>query len=182
MDHGDVRAHAGQGGEPFAGERAFDELDLGVDLDQVGALVAAQHRERQVGSPGHVGVGQRRMAVLGDLQGVRPALLHRVAQAVQRADAGVAAPGEDQLLRAAGADQQVVDQVGGHAHQGQVFLALADQLVGSGGRDQVGETFEGNGVAIVDEALDGFAESQEFSHGGSRLVVRGVWNTPLDKP
>ncbi|MCY1496187.1 hypothetical protein D9M68_301160 [compost metagenome] len=93
---------------------------------------------------------------------------------MQRTDAGVAAPGEGQLARAAGADQQVVDQVGRHAHQVQVFLALADQLVGGGSGNQVSEAFEGDGVAVVYETLDCFAESEEFGHGCSRSVIQGI--------
>ena len=70
-----------------------------VDLRQVDALVAAEHREGQVGGARLVGVGHRGVAVLLELERLRPAVLDRVAQAVQRADAGIAAPGEDELLR-----------------------------------------------------------------------------------
>ncbi|MNQ57423.1 hypothetical protein D3C85_715790 [compost metagenome] len=164
VDHGDVRTHRGHRDQLFAGERTGDRLDQRVDLGQVGAGVGAQHGERQAGGAGDVGVGQVGVAVFLDLQGVRPLLLHRVAQAVQRADAGVAAPGEDQLPGAAGTDQLVVDQVGGHAHQGQLLLALTDDLVTGGSRNQVGEAFEGDGIAIVDEALDGFAQGEDFGH------------------
>ena len=112
------------------------------------------------------------MAVFLDLQRVRPALLHRVAQAVQRTDTGVAAPGEHQLLRAACTDQQVVDQVGSHADQRQVFPALADQLVAGGRRDQVSEAFEGDAVAIVDESVAPLRAGRGFQPSvGSRLVV-----------
>ncbi|MCY1496378.1 hypothetical protein D9M68_303130 [compost metagenome] len=172
VDHGDVRANRGHGSQLFTGERALDEFDVRVDLRQVGTGVGAQYGERQARGTGHIGVGQVGMAVLVDFQAIRPLFLHGVAQAVQRAHAGVATPGEGQLAGAAGADQQVVDQVGGHAHQGQVFLALADDFVGSGSGNQVGEALEGYGVAIVDEAFDGFAEGKDFSHGRSRVLSR----------
>ena len=93
---------------------------------QVGADVAAQHREGQPGRGGDVAVGHARVAVLLDLERGRPAVLDRVAEAVQGADAGVAAPGEDQLAGAAGADHLVVDDVGGQPYQGQVPPALPE--------------------------------------------------------
>ena len=52
--------------------------------------------------------------------GPRPAVLHRVAQAMQRSHAGIAAPGKLQLRGAAGADQLIVNQVRRHADQRQV--------------------------------------------------------------
>ncbi|MCY1539752.1 hypothetical protein D9M68_753530 [compost metagenome] len=104
------------------------------------------------------------MAVFFDFQRFGPALLHRVAQAVQRTDAGVAAPGEHQLLRTASSDQQVIYQVGRHAHQGQLTLALTNQLVGRGSWNKVGKTFEGDGVAVIDEALYGVAKGNDFGH------------------
>ncbi|MNP62146.1 hypothetical protein D3C76_1573980 [compost metagenome] len=83
---------------------------------------------------------------------------------MQRTHTRVTAPGEDQLAGATGADQLVVDQVRSHAHQGQVALALTDDLVAGGSRDQVGETFEGDGIAILDELLHGFVKRENCSH------------------
>ena len=60
-----------------------------------------------------------------------------VAEAVQRAHAGVAAVGEDQLARAAGADHLVVDQIRRHPAQGQVPATLTDDLVAGGEADAV---------------------------------------------
>ena len=99
------------------------------------------------------------MAVLLDLELAR---LDRVAEAVQRADARVAAPGEDQLARAAGADQLVVDDVRRHPHERQVALALADDLVPGGDGDQVGEALQRDGVAVVDEVGDGVGEGGDL--------------------
>ncbi len=164
MDHGDIRAHARHCGKHLAGERTADRLDQRVDLGQVGAGVSTQHGERQAGRTGHVGVGEIGVAVFLDFQRLRPVLLHRITQAVQRADAGVATPGKDQLLRAAGADQQVVDQVRGHPHQGQILAPLTHDFVSRGGRNEVGKAFQGDRVAVVNEALDGFAKCEKFSH------------------
>ncbi len=70
-----------------------------VCADQVGADVAAHDRERQPRGAGRVAVGHPGVRVLLDLQRPRPAVLDRVAEAVQRADARVAAVGEDELAR-----------------------------------------------------------------------------------
>ncbi|MCY1246887.1 hypothetical protein D9M72_601630 [compost metagenome] len=68
----------------------------------------------------------------------------------------------------------------------QVFLALADQFVGRGSGNQMGEAFEGDGVAVVYETLDCFAESEELGHGFSRLVIQGIrrcrWENLIPRP
>lgn len=120
----------------------------------------------------HVGVRHGCMAMLFDLQGMRPALLHGITQTVQRTHPWIPSPGESQFSCAAGTDQQVVNQIRGHAYQVQIFLVLPDELMGRSCRNQMGKAFEGDGVAIVDEAFDGFAQRKNFSHGGSRLSAR----------
>jgi len=84
---------------------------------------------------------------------------------MQGAHARVAAPGENQLACAAGTDQLVVDQVRRHTHQRQVFLALTNDFMACGGRDQVGEAFESDGIAVVHETLDRITQGENFSHG-----------------
>ena len=68
---------------------------VSVTVSQVGADVAAQHRERQPAGAGDVAGRHPGVAVLLDLQRHRPAGLDRVTEAVQRADTGVATPAED---------------------------------------------------------------------------------------
>jgi hypothetical protein len=75
-------------------------------------------------------------------------LLDRIAQAVQEPTPGLP-PQENQLARTAGTDQLVVDQVRRHPHQGQVFLALTNDFMTRRRRDQVGEAFERDGIAVV---------------------------------
>ena len=91
-------------------------------------------------------------------------MLDRVAEAVQRADAGVAAPGEDELARAAHADELVVDQVGRHADQRQVAPPLPDDLVAGRERDEVGEPLHRDRVAVVHEGRDRFGERHDLRH------------------
>ena len=67
--------------QPLAGERAVHERDRRVP-GQVGAGVAAQDRERQVGRTGGVGRGHARMGVLLEPERLGPALFDRLAQAV----------------------------------------------------------------------------------------------------
>jgi len=45
--------------------------------------------------------------------------------------------------------------------------------MGGSRRDQVSKTFQRDGVAVLDEALDGVAEREEFSHE-SNLVLFSV--------
>ena len=138
------------------------ERDLRIDLRQVDADVAAEHGEGQVGGAGLIGVGHRRVGMLLERQRMRPAVLDRVAHPVQRADAGIAAPGEDQLVDGAHADQLVVDQVRRHAADGQVLAALADDLMAGGEGDEVGEALHRDGIAVAEIGLDRVVQGQEF--------------------
>ena len=97
----------------------------------------------------------------------RPAVLVGVAEAVQRADAGVADPGEDQLVGAAHADELIVDEVGRHPDEGEMPAALADDLVSRRIRNEMGEPLHGHGIAIPDGRFDGLGEGQETGHAGT---------------
>ena len=119
----------------------------GLSRRQIGADVAAQHRRTaSVRRPRGIGRGHAGMRVLVDRERMRPAVLDRIAQPVQRTDAGIAAPGERQRARAAHADHLVVDQVRRHADQVQVAPALADDLVPGSERDQVREALQRDGL------------------------------------
>ena len=131
---------------------------IAVVLRQVGSHIAAQEAERQMRGSGGIGGGHAGMRVLFELERSAASLLHRVAQAMQRADAGIAAPGKHQLRGAAGADQLIVDQVGRHADQRQIAPALADDLVSGGERNQVSEAFQRHDVAVMNHFLDRLLE------------------------
>src|SRR5215212_5856766 len=92
--------------------------------------------------------------MLLELERLRPAVLDGIAKAVQRADARVAAPRENELARAAHPDQLVVDEIRRHAHERELAPLLPDQLVPRGVRDQVREPLERDGVAVAHGALD----------------------------
>ncbi len=164
MDDRDVGGQRRHGGQRLAGERAVDGGNAGRVAFQPGAAVTAQHRERQARRPGHVPVGHPGVAVLLQLQRARPGVLDCVAEPVQRADAGVAAPGEHQPGGAARADQLVVDHVRGHPDQGQPAAALPDHLVPGCVRDQVGEAFHGEDVAVAHGGLDGRRQRHDLGH------------------
>jgi hypothetical protein len=104
------------------------------------------------------------VAVLVDLEGVRPAVLDGVAEPVQRADARVAAPAEHQPAGHAHADHLLVDQVRGHPDQREVAALLADHLLPGQRRDEVGEALEGQHVAVVDQAGDRLAQACDLGH------------------
>ncbi len=128
-------------------------------LRQVGADISAEHAEGQPRSAGRVAGGHAGVAVLFDVERVRPLVLDRVAESLQRADPGIAAPREGQLGDASGTDQLVVDDVGCHAHEMQVAALLADDLVTGGMRDQMGETLERQRVAVVHVRGNGLTKS-----------------------
>lgn len=78
---------------------------------------------------GLIGISYGRVGVLFDLQLVGPAPLDRVAQPMQRADAGIAAPRKHELLGTTHADHLIVDQIRRHADQRQIFQLLTNDLV-----------------------------------------------------
>ena len=102
------------------------------------------------------------MRVLLELERLGPPVFDGIAHAVQRTDAGIAAPGEDQFARATHPDQLVVDHVRRHANQRQVAPVLPDQLVPGGVRDQMREALERDGVAVADELLDGSSQREQL--------------------
>src|ERR1700704_6716271 len=97
---------------------------------------------------------------------MRPAFFDGIAEAVQRADTGVPAPGELQLDGATRADHLVIDYVRSHSDQGQIAALLADDFMARCVRDQVSETFECDGIAILHEFGDGFAQRKYLSQIG----------------
>ena len=129
-----------------------------VRAAKIAAAVAAQHPERQVRGAGRVRRRHAGVGVLLELERPRPAVLDRVAQPVERADARVAAPREDELPRTAHADHLVVDDVGRHPDELEVAPPLPDQLVTGRMRDQVREALERDGVAVADVLGDRFAQ------------------------
>ena len=139
---------------------------------EIAAAVAAQHAEREVRRAGRVRGRHAGVRVLLELERRRPAVLDRVAEPVQRADAGVAAPREDELPGAAHPDQLVVDDVGRHPDERQVAPPLADQLVPGRVRDQVREALERDGVAVADELGDRLGERDDHVRPSERERMR----------
>ena len=183
VDDRDVRVQRLHRHQRLAGERAGDRLDRVGLVGQPGAGVAAQHGERQAGRAGHVPVGHPGVAVLLDLQRPRPAVLDGVAEAVQRPDPRVAAPGEDQLAHAARADQLVVDDVRRHPDQREVTAALPDHLMARRERDQVREPLHRDRVAVVHRVGDSLRERDDLRHVApvlvftQRYLFASAWST-----
>src|SRR5690242_351736 len=109
--------------------------------------------------------------MLDELERLRPAVLDRVAKAVQRADARIAAPGEGQRASAAGADQLVVDDVRRQTQQMQVAAALPDDLVAGRVRDEMRESLTGDGIAVVDQLGNRLREPDDVCHDSGRSVT-----------
>jgi hypothetical protein len=93
---------------------------------------------------------ERGVAIFLERERTRPAAFDRVAETMQRTDAGIAAPREDQTRRASCADQLIADQVGRHSYQREVAPALPDHFVRSGERDKVSESLDRHRVAVAD--------------------------------
>ena len=158
MDDGDIRADRRDGRQHFPGIGAGDGLDSRVHLRQIRADIAAQHREGEVGGPGLIGIRHRGMAVFGELEPVRPVVLHRVAHAVQGADPRVAAPGEDEPFRATHADHLIVENVRRHADQSQSAPLLPDDLMASRIGNEVREALHCDRIAVPHMGGDGFLQ------------------------
>ncbi len=104
--------------------------------------------------------------MLFQLEPVRPAVLNRVTQTMQRADAGIAAPGKYQPGHAAHADELIVNEIRRHADERQSFPALTDNLVAGGMGNKMREALERDGVAVADGGLDSFGERGNTRHAG----------------
>jgi hypothetical protein len=99
-------------------------------------------------------------------------MLHRIAKAVEGADARIAAPGENELSGAAGADDLVIDQIGRHAHQGKIAPALADDLMAGREGNQVREALQCEEVTVLYESRDCFRKRRPLSHYESSRISR----------
>ena len=83
-------------------------------------------------------------------------------------------------------DHLVVDEVRGQARQGEVALALADDLVPGGERDEVGEPLDRHSVAVTHELGDRVAHRGDLgsAHHASSIAERGQpaastsWSAP----
>jgi hypothetical protein len=115
------------------------------------------------------------MAVLLDLQRPRPLVFDGIAEAVQRADARIAAPGEFHSARRTGADQLVVENVRRHADQKQILFALPDHFMAGGIGDQVGETLHGDGIAVMHVFGNGFRQRNQSRQGILLLICHYGW-------
>jgi hypothetical protein len=167
VDHGHVRPDRRHRGQPLAGERTGDVLDVAVHFRQIDPDIAAKDRKRQPGRPSLVGVGHGGVRMLLDRDRRRPAVLVGIPEAMQRADAGIADPGEYELIGTAHADELIVNEVGRHSDQGEMAAALADDLVPRRKRDEMGEPLHGHRVAIADGRFHGRGKREETGHANT---------------
>ena len=121
-----------------------------------------------LGMNGHVQrAGEEAQAhhVVGVVLDQHLAALHRLAEAdAGGREAAVAAVGDVEAAHAAGADEHVQRLAVGVRHEVQVLDAAAGDLVDDGHRVAVdGEAADGDLVAVVHEALDGFADGHELA-------------------
>jgi hypothetical protein len=172
VDNGDIRLNGGHGCQSFAGERALNEFDLVIVFWKVRTGVGSQHRKWQIGCARNIGVRKIAVAVLLNFQRRGPIVLDSIAQAVQRADAWISSPGKNEFASATSSDHLIVNDVGGHTHQGQILSLLADDFMASGKGNQVGKAFQGNGLAVTHKARYCFTKIGNFGHGSYQMNQR----------
>src|SRR5436190_17768647 len=106
----------------------------------------------------------------------RPAALIGIAEAMQRADAGIADPGKDELIGATHPDELIVNEIGRHPDERKMAAPLANDLVPSRERNEMREPFHRYGIAVAQGLFHGFGEAKEARHCGNfryrRLCVR----------
>jgi len=101
------------------------------------------------------------------------AVLHAVAQPLERAHARVAGVRKDDLAGAARGHHLVVNQVRGGTRQDEVFPSLANDFVPGGKRDEVRKAGGIHKVPVVHVLSDGFAQTGQFGHANfSRFQSR----------
>ena len=163
--------------------------DQRVGGGHVGLEVRAEREERQVHRSGGVPADHPEVAVLLDLERLVGQLaLDAAPDGAEAADARVAEPAEHELGGHAAGDHLVVDDVGGEAGQGQVALALADDLVPGREADEVGEALDRDGVAVADQVGNRVAHRRDL--GGHPAASTSCiapastasWRTPSSWP
>jgi hypothetical protein len=70
---------------------------------------------------------------------------------MERTDAGIAAPRENQLCSHAHADHLIIDEIGRHSNERQTLFPLPDNLVAGCERNEMREPFAGKVIAIVNQ-------------------------------
>ena len=152
---------------------------VGVCCGQVGARVPAQHRERQPGRAGDVAVGHARRGCAPRSRAARASALASASRMRCSEPTPGLPPQEKTSLRgAARADELVVDQVGGHPDQGEVAPPLPDDLVARGERDEVGEAFQRDGVAVADQPRHRLRQRHDLRHEGKASGRRRTPHPP----
>ena len=99
------------------------------------------------------------MTVLLDLERFRPSIFDRIAKSMQGTDSGISAPGKDQFSDTPGTDQLVINQVWSHPDQGQISFSLSNNFVARREGNQMSETFQGDGIAVMNELMNCLRET-----------------------
>ena len=170
-DDRDVGVERGHRRQYLSGVGTDDGADQRIGDRQVGAHVVAHGPERQPRGAGGESRDHAEVTVLLDLERWC-ALLHRAAEGVQRSGAGISRPGEDELLRAAGGDHLIVDQVRCQTAEGKVPAPLANDFMSGGKVDEMRETLDHHGVTVPDMGGDGVLHGDDFgSHEAGCLYM-----------
>ena len=128
---------------------------FGIDFFQIGRAGLVHGQEWQSRSA-RLQTGDH--AEMGVLLPFQFALLDRRPDDTQRSHTRIAHVGKDHLACASRRDHLVVDQVRCGACQGEIFLALPNDFMTRGKRDQMGESRCVDSITIVDILCNGFRE------------------------
>ena len=110
-----------------------------------------------------------RVANAASGQGLVPEFaLDAATDRTQAPDARVAEPREDQLGGDAARDHLVIDDIWREAGQGQVTLALANDLVARREADQMCEPLDGDRIPIAHQLGDGVAHGRDLGDAAHR--------------
>lgn len=99
---------------------------------------------------------------------------------MERSNARIPTPREDQLLDTSSTDQLIVEKVWSEPNRGEVLLPLTDDLLSSSERNEMSETFKSHCVAVVEIGRDRGLKSHEFAHQYSNTAVdsSGLFSNP----
>ena len=155
-------------------KRTKDRADQWIVLRQIAPSIAPHHRKRQIRCTRDVRIGEVCVAVLFNLEWMRPFVLHGIAQAMQRPDTGIATPRENQLPRASRANQLIEDHIRRHAYQRKVVPLLSNHLMPCRKRDQMREPLHRQHIAVMHHVTDCIAQRTEVSHENPPLSLEST--------
>ena len=108
------------------------------------------------------------MRIFFNVERPRPPFLDSVAESMKQTESGIARPGEYELASTTGPDHLIEDEIGAQPNQCEVLPLLPDNFMSGRKRDQMAESFQRHGVAIMNELRDRVLKSCRLHHERQR--------------